>query len=149
MQKIIYYLIIAVCFSCGTRKVETTKTTEASKSEISEKTQTAEKKESQTNTVIDMQSDEIEITPIDNTKPVIINGKEYRNARIRALKIKSNTTIAEAKKEAKNETKQTNKKDKTTKELKNKQSTKTDYSMVYIMGIALLLIAGLMYFRFK
>ena len=80
--------------SCGSRKV--------SKSETKEQEQKTEKITLETETrvtdntkIVDTSSsDEIEIIPIDNSLPFTIEGKEYKNVKIRHKKKKNNITIA-------------------------------------------------------
>jgi hypothetical protein len=79
--------------SCGSRKVN--------KSETKEQEQKNEKITLQTETritdntkIVDTSiCDEIEIVPVDNTLPFTIDGKEYKNAKIRHKKSKNNISI--------------------------------------------------------
>lgn len=79
--------------SCASRKVN--------KSETKEQEQKTEKITLETQTrvtdntkIVDTSTtDEIEIIPIDNTLPFIVNGKEYKNAKIRHKKSKNNISI--------------------------------------------------------
>ena len=91
---IVLALITAIFLtSCGSRRV--------SKSETKEQEQKTEKITLETETrvtdntkIIDTSTnDEIEIVPVDNTLPFTINGKEYKNAKIRHKKSKNNITI--------------------------------------------------------
>jgi len=87
--------LITVIFltSCGSRKVQ--------KSETKEQEQKTEKITLETETrvtdntkIIDTSTtDEIEIIPVDNTLPFTIDGKEYKNAKIRHKKSKNNISI--------------------------------------------------------
>jgi hypothetical protein len=80
--------------SCGSRKVN--------KSETKEQEQKSEKITLETETrvtdntkIIDTStSDEIEILPVDNTLPFTVNGKEYKNVKIKHKKTKNNISIA-------------------------------------------------------
>lgn len=80
--------------SCGSRKVN--------KSEIKEQEQKTEKITLETETrvtdntkIVDTSTtDEIEIVPVDNSLPFTINGKEYKNVKIRHKKNKNNISIA-------------------------------------------------------
>ena len=80
--------------SCGSRKVN--------KSETKEQEQKMEKITLETETratdntkIIDTSTtDEIEIVPIDNSLPFIVNGKEYKNAKIMRKKSKTNISVA-------------------------------------------------------
>ena len=87
-------LIVLLC-SCGTRKVQKSIVKEDTKTEQA----TTEKKDitsnKETNTVINDESNEIEVTPIDTSKALIINGKTFKNAKVKIIHKKINTTIAE------------------------------------------------------
>jgi len=93
MKKIILLSILVIFASCGSRKVQksvvkensTTEKTETEKKDIETKTET--------NTVINDESNEIEVTPIDTSKAIIVNGKEYKNAIVTLRKKKVNTVI--------------------------------------------------------
>lgn len=91
---IVLALITAIFLtSCGSRKVQ--------KSETKEQEQKTEKITLETETrvtdntkIIDTSTtDEIEIIPVDNTLPFTVNGKEYKNAKIRHKKNKNNISI--------------------------------------------------------
>jgi hypothetical protein len=79
--------------SCGSRKV--------AKSETKEQEQKTEKITLETETrvtdntkIVDTSTtNEIEIVPVDNNLPFTINGKEYKNVKIRHKKSKNNITI--------------------------------------------------------
>ena len=87
--------LIALLSSCGTRKVQKSNVKEEVKTEqaVIEKKDIETKTE--TKTVINDQSNEMEITPIDTSKVLIINGKTFKNAIVTIRKKKVNTTIAE------------------------------------------------------
>ena len=79
--------------SCGSRKV--------AKSETKEQEQKTEKITLETETIVTDNTkivntstcDEIEIVPVDNTLPFTVNGKEYKNVKIRHKKTKNNISI--------------------------------------------------------
>ena len=81
--------------SCGTRKVQKSVIKENATTEITanEKKDITSNKE--TNTVINDESNEIEVTPIDTSKALIIGGKTFKNAKVKIVHKKINTTIAE------------------------------------------------------
>jgi hypothetical protein len=149
MQKIIFILFLALCFSCGSRKVETNKIKESINLEATEKTVETENKITQTNTVIIAENDEIEITPIDNSKPVVVNGTEYKNARIRVSKSKNNTVIQETKKEDKKQEKEKSVKLKQDKKEKPKTIEKKNPGGTLIFIIAFLVLAAGGFYYFK
>lgn len=91
---IVTALIAAIVLtSCGSRKV--------AKSEIKEQEQKTEKITLETETrvtdntkIIDTSTtDEIEICPVSDTLPMVVNGITYKNAKIRRLKKKNNISI--------------------------------------------------------
>lgn len=86
-------LIALLLSSCGTRKAQKSSTKEETKTEQA----TTEKKDiiidNQTKTVINEDTDEIEVKPIDTSKTITINGKKYKNAIITLRKKKVNTVI--------------------------------------------------------
>jgi len=87
-------LLWLVC-SCGTRKVQKSDTKEDTKTEQA----TTEKKDietkTETKTVINDETNDFEITPIDTSKVLIINGKIFKNAKVKIVNRKVNTTVAE------------------------------------------------------
>ena len=91
---IVTALIAAIVLtSCGSRKV--------SKSEIKEQEQKIEKITLETETrvtdntkIVDTSTiDEIEISPVSDTIPMVVNGITYINAKIRRKKTKNNISI--------------------------------------------------------
>jgi hypothetical protein len=99
-------LLFAVCItallfllcSCGSRKVETSK--ETVKEEVTQTVKTETKTDTnETVKVVDTSTvDEIEFVPIDNNRPIIYNGKEVFNAKIRHVKRKNGITTVSDKK---------------------------------------------------
>jgi len=92
-------LLFLLC-SCGSRKSTVQKETVK---EQTEQTATTETKTDTNETVkvIDTSTvDEIEFIPIDNTQPIIYNGKKVYNAKIRHSKRKNDITTETVKKVA-------------------------------------------------
>ena len=91
---IIVGLITAIVLtSCGSRKVQKSETKETEKTEIKTEEKTETKLTDNTKIVDTSTTDEIEIVPVDNSLPFTINGKEYKNVKIRHKKSKNNITI--------------------------------------------------------
>jgi hypothetical protein len=92
-------IIIIVCLtSCSTRKVNKSeiKETETKTELIAENTKT---EVSENTKIVDTSTtDEIEYIPIDNSKPIIVNGKSYFNTKIKHSKKKNNISIVKDKK---------------------------------------------------
>lgn len=92
MKKSILILLSLTLFSCASRKVDTKidkrDSTGVSVSNEVEKTKT----DSQTQTVIidSTETEEITIVPMDTTKPLIVNGKKYFNAKLSYKKQRNN-----------------------------------------------------------
>jgi hypothetical protein len=131
------------------RKVVNTKSQATDKTEIVETDKTEVKTATKTDTKIIAESDELEITPIDNTKPLTINGKTYFNARIKAVKSKAITNIKEDKKEAKKGLKIAKVKAESKVVIDDKKTDKQDYSILYVMGVIIALIIIYLHVKFK
>jgi preprotein translocase subunit SecF len=131
------------------RKVINGKTKEQTEQTATQTATISSNSSDKTNINILTESDELEFIPIDNTKPVIINGKSYFNARIKAVKSKTNTIAASEKKESKNVLIVAKTQNKAITAVKTKETEKKDYSGLYLMGIALVLTALYLYVKFK
>ena len=94
-MKYILILLSTLFFACGARKVnkqekveeKTTVEVVTQKDSVSEVVKTEIK--------YDVETHEIETTPIDSTKEFVVEGKKYFNARIKIKKKKDNTTYSE------------------------------------------------------
>lgn len=80
--------------SCGSRKINKSETKEQEQKTKKITLETQTRVTDNTKIVDTSICDEIEIVPIDNTLPFTINGKEYKNAKIRHKKSKNNISIA-------------------------------------------------------
>jgi hypothetical protein len=102
MKKSILILLSLTLFSCASRKVDTKidkrDSTAVSVSNEVEKTKT----DSQTQTVVidSTHIEEFTIVPIDSTKPLIVNGKKYFNAKLRYKKQRNNIRTSQIEKVA-------------------------------------------------
>lgn len=93
MKKILLLLLIIILSSCGTRKVKKSDVKEETKTEQSTTKANDIESKTETNTVINDESNDVEITPIDTSKAIIINGKTYKNAKVKFVNRKSQTAI--------------------------------------------------------
>jgi len=119
-------LIWLLC-SCGTRKVQKSSTKEENKIEQSTKINNDIETKTETKTVINDESNEMEIAPIDTAKVLIINGKEFKNAKVKILHRKTDTNITaketvKDKTTIKNEAVIASKKQTTTKDIEKKSN---------------------------
>lgn len=106
MKKILFILVSILFISCGSRKVNKSNLEEKkdSVSVVNVKTEikTNENTVENNNSKIDKTSDEIIIEPIDNNKEIVVNGKTYKNVKIRNKKTKDNSLHTNQKKVSKN-----------------------------------------------
>jgi hypothetical protein len=158
MKKILFILVSILFISCGSRKVSKTNLEQKkdSVSVVSEKTEikTNENTEINNNSKIDKTSDEIIIEPIDNTKEIVVNGKTYKNVKIRNKKTKDNSLHTNQKKVSKNALKQQIKHNKqdvsTSKVFIEKKIEKKESLVKYFYILLLILLLYLIYkYRFK
>lgn len=92
--------------SCGSRKVQKSETKETEKTEIKTEEKTETKLTDNTKIVDTSTTDEIEICPVSDSIPMVINGITYKNAKIRRKKTKNNISIAKDVKVQHNEEKE-------------------------------------------
>jgi uncharacterized protein YggL (DUF469 family) len=96
--------------SCGSRKVNKTNLEEKkdSISVVDVKTETKTNENTQESNIykIDKTEDEFIIEPIDTSKEIVVNGKTYKNVKIRHKKTKDNSLHTNQKKVVKNALKQ-------------------------------------------
>lgn len=140
MARLLTLLFLSsLLFSCATRKVATTKSVVETKTDSI----VVEKKDSvsvQQNAISIKESvSEIEITPIDTAKPLVIDGKQYFNAAIRFKK--TNREVVDTTKTvvAKTEQKSIEVKKEEQKKSVDKKIEKTSPSFIWLW---LLLIAA-------
>ena len=79
--------------SCGSRKVQKSETKETEKTEIKTEEKTETKLTDNTKIIDTSTSDEIEICPVSDTIPMIVNGITYKNVKIRRKKSKNNISV--------------------------------------------------------
>lgn len=99
-KSLLFYVgiaIIVVCFlmsvtSCASRKVNKSEVKEEVKTEQTVKEETTTNSNTNTKIVDTSETTEIEIVPIDNSKPIEVNGKRYVNARLKLSKKKNAIT---------------------------------------------------------
>jgi acetyl-CoA carboxylase beta subunit len=75
--------------SCGSRKVAIQDNDTVTKTNTTSSVKKEETTSTQNNISINTDTDEVEITPIDSTKPIAIGDKKYYNAKIRYKKTKT------------------------------------------------------------
>lgn len=108
ISKIILLFFLVILVGCSTRKVQ--KSTEVQKETTTEAVKIDEIKTDNTKINIVENCDETIIEPIDTIAPMIINGKVYKNARLRRINKKVETNIVKDIKQVKTTVKQAKKK---------------------------------------
>ena len=158
MKKLICILVSIIFLSCGSRKVNKTHLEEKKDSvtvvDVKTEIITNENTEINNNSKIDKTSDEIIIEPIDNTKEIVVNGKTYKNVKIRHKKTKDNSLHTNQKKVSKNALKQQIKHSKqvvsTSKVSKEKKIDKKESLVIYIYYLIIFIILYIIYkYRFN
>jgi hypothetical protein len=88
-------VITALAFlcSCSTRKVQKTEVKETTEVKAVDTTKTVTNTETTVKSVDTSTINEIEIVPIDITKPITVNGKDYFNAVLRLKTTKVNKVV--------------------------------------------------------
>ena len=128
-----YLLILLLLISCGTRKTSQQKTAFKSDSLSIENTRVLKQN-------IELR-DIYSIKPFDVLKPMIIDGKEYFNATIVYDKSKfDNFEVSQGEKVIRIETE---------KEVKNKESEKTDYTILFASMFFILCLFVFLWFKLK
>ena len=109
-MKYIIILVTLMFLSCGSRKVNKTNLEEKkdSISVVDVKTDTKINEDTQESNIskIDKTEYEFIIEPIDTSKEIVVNGKTYKNVKIRHKKTKDNSLHTNQKKVVKNALKQ-------------------------------------------
>jgi preprotein translocase subunit SecF len=158
MKKLIYILVSILLLSCGSRKVNKTTIEEKKDSvsviDVKTEIKTNENIEINNNSKIDKTEYEFIIEPIDNTKEIVVNGKTYKNVKIRHKKTKDNSLHTNQKKVSKNALKQQIKHSKqvvsTSKVSKEKKIEKKESLVKYFYYILLIILLYIIYkYRFK
>jgi hypothetical protein len=109
LLKILFIALLSlILLSCGSRKVQ--KSTEVQKEVTTEATKIVEVKTDNTKINIVENCDETIIEPIDTIAPMVVDGKVYKNARLRRVNKKVNTNIVKDVKQVKTTVKQAKKK---------------------------------------
>ena len=97
MKKLIYILLAALLVSCGSRKSQVSITDTKIDSITKVEEQVSIKTESSETSIDTTTIEEIYYEPIDSSKSFIVNGKEFKNVKIKTSKTKKG--ISTAKKE--------------------------------------------------
>ena len=144
MKTTLITLSALLLIGCGTRKTQSTK--ETVKEEVTKTVSTETKTDTnETVKVVDTSTvDEIEFIPIDNNRPIIYNGKEVFNAKIRHVKRKNGITTVSDKKVAQIGKKEVETKAKREIKVKDKVTGRESFNYWW-----LILVLGLCYLGYR
>lgn len=128
-------LLSFALISCGSRKVQKSEVKEEVKETVTETKQNDVKIE--TNIKVIDSVNEITFEPIDNSKPIIVNGKSYTNVKIKHTKKRTETTSKAVLTDKGITTKQTKKeavKQSKNKEVELKESLTSYWWLILLIG---------------
>jgi hypothetical protein len=90
-------ILVILLSSCGARKVNKSENKQDTKTEttiaVVDTSKTTTDTKENIKIIDNSTSDEVELTPIDNNKPMVIDGKTYLNTKIKRQKKKANKSI--------------------------------------------------------
>jgi len=92
---LIAILLLLLLTSCGSRKVQKSVVKDSFTTEQATTENKDIEKVAEARVLIDEQTNEIEIIPIDTAKVMIINGKEFKNGKVRIITKQVKTDISE------------------------------------------------------
>ena len=147
-------IILSILFSilgtsCGARKVQKSETKEETKVEQTSTEVKTEVTTENTKIVDSSECEEIEITPIDSTKEMVVNGKTYLNVKIKHSKKKTNIVVETEKKVDLKEEKAVKTEVNHRRNEVNKQTEKKSwFSWWYLFWILLILLLIFLAYRF-
>ena len=141
------FILIFLLMGCSSRKVNKSEVKEETKTEQTVKEEVKTDSNINTTIVDTSETTEIEIVPIDNSKPIEVNGKKYVNARLKLSKKKNAITTNSNEKVSQIEKKEVNAKSNKVIEVKQKQTeAKRPFSWWWI--ILVVAIGYLIYKKF-
>jgi preprotein translocase subunit SecF len=93
ITRFIFLAILLAMTSCSARRVNKSETKEETK-QTEVVTEVVNQTTNENTKIVDSSEiDEIEVTPIDSTKEMVIDGKKYFNAKIKKVKHKNNIVV--------------------------------------------------------
>jgi len=148
-------IILSAIFlvGCSARKVQKSNVTETTKTEA--QAQTVDSSKTVTNVdsnvqVLDQSStQQVTLQPIDNTKPMVVNGKSYFNAILKQSNVKNNVTTNQATKVAQTEQKAVKTQSKAVTQINRVESVKNTERSGFNWWWLLLLLIPLGYLKYK
>lgn len=116
--------------SCSSRKVAKSETEIKTETEVKSTSEIKTEVKTQIFTLDTSTTNEIEFIPVDNTKPILIDGKKYDNVIVRRVNKKNNVVTIENEKVSQIAKKEGKKTEKSNKQSNVKETTKPDAPIV-------------------
>lgn len=150
MLKYSLIFLFLILTSCGARKVAVDKIDTVTKVDSTSTIKKEEVVVTQNNVSINTDTDEMEICPISDTIPMVVNGVTYKNAKIKYKKTKTAVIDTTKKEEIKKESQEVKLvKDKKEKVFKKQIDKKESYSIYGWWLLIILLVALFFYAKNK
>jgi hypothetical protein len=149
-MKIINFIFLSILItSCASRKVDVTKQQIETKTDSTSVVRIDSTSQINKNVYITENTEELEIKPLVDSLPIVINGKSYLNAVLRYKK--SNKVLVDTSKikVSKNVLKQVSKSKEETKNIKEKKTDRRSFSFLWILVLLLILLLIRVYIHFK
>jgi hypothetical protein len=149
MRVISYIICGALFFSCASRKVDIVKDNTKTKTDSTSVVRIDSTSQINKNVYITENTSELEIKPLNDSLPIVIDGTSYFNAVLRYKK--SNKVLVDTSKikVSKNVLKQVSKSKEETKNIKEKKTDRRSFSFLWILVLLLVLLLIRVYIHFK
>lgn len=148
MLKYSFIFLFLILASCGARKVDVQKTDTIVKVDSTSTIKKEEVVVTQNNISINTDTDEMEICPISDTIPMVVNGITYKNAKIKYKKTKTSVVDTTKKQEIKKESQEVKLvKDKREKVFNKNVDKKESFTVFWWWLLIILLVALFFYAR--
>jgi hypothetical protein len=125
-------VVLLLLSSCASRKVNISKEDVVIKTDSIAITKTDSVSEVKNNIILTENSDELEIKPVVDSLPIVVNGISYKNVTLRYKKQNKVLVDTTTKKESKTAFKKVSKNKKEIKKVKTKESNKEVNKFVYL-----------------
>ena len=143
---IVTVVFLMFATSCASRKTAKSQTEIKTETEVKETTEIKTDVNTNIVTVDTSTTNEIEFVPVDNTKPIIVDGKKYENVIVRRVNKKNNVVTIENEKVSQIEQKAVKTKGKQVIEVEQKETQKeTNYNWYWLL--ILLIVGGYVIYR--
>lgn len=128
-------LISLLLTSCGSRKVQQSEVKEETNTQTSETVNNDNQTSTEVYADFTEETDEINATPIDTTKPIVINNVIYKNARLSIIKKKLNNNVKSKEIVTNKDLKEVKQEIKVAKQEEKKQVERKSYNFWFLLWL--------------